>query len=222
MNTTDVIKQHYTGENGIAYFNQRKSKTAKAQAESAKIFQPYVNSRETVLDFGCGTGGIISNLKCSRRMGVEISEEAIKHALANGVEVFRNISEVPDQSVDVVITHHAIEHLSDPFETLVTLSKKLKPGGRIIVVVPADNPHSKMNRRWLPNIPKHLFSWNPLTLGNLLEEAGFQMDKSFILSGGYSHYIEWARSIPFLFKGLKILVAYGLGRFHTVCIAHVK
>jgi SAM-dependent methyltransferase len=217
-----MSKEYYTGKSGKAYFSQRKSKTSKAQAESAKIFSRYIGTGKTVLDFGCGTGGIISNIDCSRRIGVEINEQATKAAITNRVEVYKNLSDVPDRIADVLISHHAMEHLFRPFDTLLELSQKLKPNGKIIIVVPAENPHTKRNRRWQPNVEKHLFSWNPLTLGNLLEEAGYQIDDSFVAPAGYSHYIEWARPISWLFNLLKFGVAYTLGRFNTVCIASAK
>jgi SAM-dependent methyltransferase len=217
-----MSEEYYTGERGRAYFNHRKSKSTKAQEESAKVFSGYIAPDAVVLDFGCGTGGIVSNIRCARRIGIEINEQARELAAAKGVEVFHDLSEVPARSVDVVITHHAIEHTRNPMEVLVGLSGKLKPKGRIIVVVPAEQPRSKRNRHWRSNIDRHLFCWSPLTLGNLLECAGYEVDDAFILPGGYSHYIEWARPLPWLFETLKLLVAYTLGRFNTVCTGHIK
>jgi SAM-dependent methyltransferase len=215
-------KDYYTGESGKAYFQSRKSKSAKAQGESSKKFAPYVMPSDTVLDFGCGTGGIVCNIKCARRIGVEISEAAIKVAVENGVQVFKDISEVPDRIADVVISHHSLEHMQDPFDLLVRLSKKLKHKGRIIVVVPADQPLTRQNRRWHVNKARHLFGWTPLTLGNLLEATGYKIDDAYIWSSSYSHYIEWSRCIPPLFAMLKKIVSYTRSLRGTVCVAHLE
>jgi SAM-dependent methyltransferase len=218
-----IGKECYTGKSGEAYFRHRKKSTSQlAQRESSKTFWPYVTPDATVLDFGCGTGGIISNIKCSRRIGVEINEPSIKLAIEKGVEVFRGISSVPDQIADVVITHHALEHVPNPFDTLKQLSKKLKNGGRIVIVVPAEDPCTRRNRKWRVNEPQHLFCWTPLTMGNLLEATGYKVDDAFILPASYSHYIEWSRCIPLLFNALKKIVAYILSRKHTVCVAYVE
>ncbi|MHC4635963.1 MAG: class I SAM-dependent methyltransferase [Planctomycetota bacterium] len=218
-----AVRGYYTGKSGKAYFEQRqKSRSELAQRECSKIFWPYVALNATVLDFGCGTGGIISNIKCGRRIGIEINELSAKLAREKGIEIFSNVSDVPDQIADVIITHHALEHVFDPYDILVLLGKKLKKNGRIVVVVPAEEPCTKRNRKWKINKPQHLFCWTPLTLGNFLEATGYKVDDAFILSSNYSHYIEWSRCAPLLFNILKKIVAHTLSRKHTVCVAHIE
>lgn len=214
-----MSRDYYTGENGKRYFNMRhQRRNVKAQIESAKSFSPYITSDSVVLDFGCGTGGLINNINCSKRLGVEINEPSIEIATQNGIEVYRNINDVPDGIVDTIISHHAIEHVEEPLNILKDLYKKLKNDGMLIVVVPAEEPRKGKNKKWVQEKDKHLYSWNPLTLGNLMEVAGFKVTNSYVLSAGYSHYIEWSRNIPILFNLLKKLVALTKSRYHTVCI----
>jgi hypothetical protein len=48
----------------------------------------------------------------------------------------------------------------------------LRPEGRLVVCVPADDWRN--DREWRSGDPNHhVFAWTPLTLGNLLIEAGF-------------------------------------------------
>lgn len=214
------MQDHYTGEEGKKYYQVRsKRRHPRAQAEAARVFSPYIPEDSTVLDFGCGTGSILNNIRCARRIGIEINEPSISVALKSGIEVLRNVAEVPDRIVDVVITHHALEHVQEPFKVLVQLSSKLKEGGRIVVVVPAEEPRRRHNRTWRQNDDRHLYSWTPLTMGNLLEAAGYKVTDAFVLSAGYSHYIEWSRPLPFLFQFLKKVVALVGSRYATVCVA---
>jgi hypothetical protein len=66
----------------------------------------------------------------------------------------------------------------------------------------------------------HIHSWNPLSLGNLVAECGFLIKEATIRSGGYSRYNRWLMRLPVAFRIAENLVAYTLGRFNTVCVAH--
>lgn len=51
------------------------------------------------------------------------------------------LSEVADASFDVVIASHVIEHLANPLKALVELQRVLRPGGRLVLIVP-DRHHT--------------------------------------------------------------------------------
>lgn len=46
-------------------------------------------------------------------------------------------SAIPDDSFDLIIVHHVIEHMSDPLPILASLCSKLKPGGHIWIAFPS-------------------------------------------------------------------------------------
>jgi SAM-dependent methyltransferase len=140
-------------------------------AEKIK-FESVVRPTDTVLDFGCGGGFVLKALDCSRRIGVEINPAARQMARRNCVEVFAASTEIPDQSVDVVISNHALEHVPRPLDELLHLFAKLKSRGRIAIVVPCEG--IKMD--WRPNVDQHLYTWAPRNLGNLLVLAGFEVE----------------------------------------------
>ena len=214
MNTT-----YYTGERGQKYFDMRVQRRATAvQEENASIFLPFMEPHMTVLDFGCGTGGILNALPCSSRLGVEVNEPSIAVAAENGIRIFRSLDEAPAEIADLVISHHAIEHVPEPLTIIAGLYRALKPGHRAVIVVPAEEPRRRKNRRWHPNADKHLYSWNPVTLGNLMELAGFHLELGFLTPASSSRYIQWARPVPGLYRAMKRFLAILLSRHATVCV----
>lgn len=67
-----------------------------------------------MLDFGAGTGAVLSTLGvASRRLAVEYSEAARRymHEHAPGLEVFQYPEEVAERSVDLVFSTSVIEHV---------------------------------------------------------------------------------------------------------------
>jgi hypothetical protein len=100
-----------------------------------------------------------------------------------GIEFVTSLDDV-DDDVSVAICHHTLEHVPDPLECLEQLRRLLPVNGRLIVCVPFETHRSY--RSYTPNDPnRHLFSWNPLSLGNLVTAAGFCVDDVRISPFGY-------------------------------------
>jgi len=138
-------------------------------------FSAHIKPTDTVLDFGCGSGLLLKGLNCARRIGVEINPAAAAFARDGGVEVHDSVDAIPDNCADVVISNHALEHTLRPLDELKALRRKLRPGGRIVIVVPCDS----FACHYEPgDVNHHLYSWSPMNLGNLLTEAGFKVEES--------------------------------------------
>ena len=161
-------------------------------------FDRFVGKTDTVLDFGCGGGFLLKKLGCLRRLGVEPSLQAAEIARQNGIELFSRADEVPDNSVDVVISNNALEHALHPFIELKTLFAKLRPGGKIVFVVPCESIRYAYRAK---DINHHLYSWSPMGLGNLFTEAGFTVIESepYIHKWPpyYRHIARWGGRLGF-------------------------
>jgi SAM-dependent methyltransferase len=173
--TAPRAANNYRSGAGKAYLEQRTGATSDhVQQLRASLFAGLSGPEDTVLDFGCGTGGVLSRVAAGRRVGVEIGSEAAASAREKGIDVFVDLSEVPTDSVDLAISFHAIEHVETPAAILRELARVVKPGKRLRLIVPGENPRDPRQSAWKENADMHLFTWTPLIFGNLASVAGYR------------------------------------------------
>ena len=145
------------------------------------LFQEYINENDVVLDFGCGSGTTIKNIKCKEKAGFEINPYALKYnSEVNGIKTYMELDEIPNNYFDVIITNHALEHVPTPFETLCKLKDKLKSGGKLIIYVPSMEDEltklQKQNNQYDTNDrDNHLFGWNFQLLSNLVIKCKYKL-----------------------------------------------
>jgi SAM-dependent methyltransferase len=162
------------------YAWQRQSGELGAQLDSWK-FRPFLNDQMRVLDFGCGGGFMLASLPARERWGVEINPAAALEAATRLDRVVASVSDIPpDQRFDVIVSHHALEHVERPLDSLRELRPKLASGGKAIFIVPAESWYQHSN--YDPNdINQHLYTWTPLLFGNLFTHAGYKVETVDIL-----------------------------------------
>lgn len=95
-----------------------------------------------VLDVGCGTGTMLGHLaRYGSAEGIDASEEAVAFCHERGLDRVRRAEGVPlpfdDASFDLVTALDVIEHADDDGELLRELRRVAKPGGTLLVSVPA-------------------------------------------------------------------------------------
>jgi SAM-dependent methyltransferase len=154
------------------YFNWQKNIGAFGGLANIFKFKNYISESDNVLDFGCGGGYLLQNIKCYEKIGVEINQVAREEGQRHGLTIYSNIDEVPDSWANVIISNHTLEHVNSPLSTIKALLPKLQLNGKAVFVV----PHQKPNEPYHENDRnQHLYTWNPLTLGNLFKAAGYQV-----------------------------------------------
>lgn len=112
----------------------------------------YVRPGDMVIDAACGMGYGVhlthALTRCAQVTGIDGSAAAVAYAQANfgleGVTDFREgflpqcLADLPDASVDVVISFETLEHVEDPAALLAEFRRILTPGGRLVASVPHD------------------------------------------------------------------------------------
>lgn len=131
-----------------------------------------------VLDLGCGTGGNLGALRSDYECaGLEIDQAAVEFARVQypGIDVQRasvlTFDEWPDpRPVDACLMTDVIEHLDDDRGAMENAARILKPGGYLILTVPADprlwsrhDEHHEHRRRYMPDDIRELTEGLPLT-----------------------------------------------------------
>jgi SAM-dependent methyltransferase len=127
--------------------------------------------------------------------GVEVDAESVDFARRKlGLDVYHGTVDephFPDDYFDVVTMWDVIEHLHDPFETLLEIRRILKPGGKLIISTP--NAYSwdatLFGRYWIGlDFPRHLYVFSSITLGRLLKRANLLPERFFCFYGRYTTF----------------------------------
>jgi SAM-dependent methyltransferase len=161
-----------------------------------------------VLDVGCGQGQILAELRVLgwRVLGVEISPEAAEAVRRAGIPVAVGPLEshhFEDGAFDLVLFDRVLEHVERPREVLREAHRILRPGGRLVAVVPNFGPlqQSLFGARWMhldPSFGRVYF--DERSLEHLLEETHFMPEevRHFSLEMGP---FTWVQSLENLALG---------------------
>jgi SAM-dependent methyltransferase len=98
-----------------------------------------LNPADRVLDFGAGTGTFAIPLHRSGVSVIAIEPDAnLRSRLTGfGIDARPGIEAVASESLDLIYTFNVLEHIEDDAAVAGELARTLKPGGRLIVYVPA-------------------------------------------------------------------------------------
>jgi SAM-dependent methyltransferase len=120
-----------------------------------------------VLDFGAGSGTFARRLIAE---GVDVTCVEPDAELLK--DVHRDTAGLADQSFDLVYSFNVLEHIQDDRAALAELRRLLKPGGRLVLYVPAFMVlYSAMDRQ-----VGHLRRYRRRPLKRVVEGAGFVVD----------------------------------------------
>lgn len=193
------ISQRYLGDQGREYYELGfSSETEIGRLYQSRHFRPYCSEEKTVLDVGCADGFFLHNLPAKQRLGVEVNPKAIQICQERSIQnncpitIYRDIREIQNHSVDVVLSNHCLEHIPEPFQILQEVRRVLKPDGVFLLVVPFDDWRQRGHRTWRSNdLNQHLYTWCPLNLGNLVTEAGFHIRELALKTSTWSPRLNW-------------------------------
>jgi 2-polyprenyl-3-methyl-5-hydroxy-6-metoxy-1,4-benzoquinol methylase len=123
-----------------------------------------------ILDIGAGHAYPYDAIKLmginSDYCAVESDDEMREELAQKGVTTYSHLSEVADQSFDLVILSHVVEHVESPVEFLKEASTCLSDDGIMFVEVPNQDDLFKLD------LGLHLAVYNPTAISELCKHAG--------------------------------------------------
>jgi SAM-dependent methyltransferase len=144
----------------------------------AGFFQKFVRPTDVVLDLACGYGEFINNIAAAEKHAVDLNPDSprfVESTVSFHKIPATDLSEIANNTMDVVFTSNFLEHLPDKTALGVVLAevrRVLKPGGRFLILGP--------NIRYLPGAYWDFFDHHlPLTHNSLAEAlalSGFEVD----------------------------------------------
>jgi SAM-dependent methyltransferase len=202
---SEQARRHYRGDAGRHYHQSKRGLPEQAipwvVALRARKFTPRVDARDVVLEYGVGAGWNLAGLRCRRKIGYDVADFLAPSLRALGIEFVADTRALPDAVTGVVLCHHTLEHVPHPADSLEEMRRLLEPAGRLLLYVPFEREGKYEHFR--PDEPNHhLYSWNVQTLGNLVQEAGFEVTEAGIGEFGYSRFAAvWAAKLRLGQKG---------------------
>jgi len=166
-----------------------------------KLIQKYLRpgKNRQLVDVGCGSGLMMEILKkYGEPHGVDLTEEALKFCRQRGLKNLyqADVTKLPfkKDQVDLVIALDLIEHVADDVAAFREFHRVVKPGGIIVISVPA----FKFLWSYWDDILGHERRYTARSLATAITKAGFKVEKV-----GYSNSLILLPT--FLMRKLKSL-----------------
>jgi 2-polyprenyl-3-methyl-5-hydroxy-6-metoxy-1,4-benzoquinol methylase len=167
-----------------------------------------------LLDIGGGSGAFCSYFK-SKGWAVSLQDSSDKaRGIASGINIstHKSISNINDETFDLITMWHSLEHIHDIellFSTINTLTAK---DSILVIAVPNINaPERKFFKEcWAPwDAPRHLYHFSYGQLNNLLAKHGWKIEnvKTMFQDTPYNILLSLKSNSPFqlIFGGFILL-----------------
>ncbi|MDF1851306.1 MAG: class I SAM-dependent methyltransferase [Verrucomicrobiales bacterium] len=133
-------------------------------------------------EIGCGQGDFLSSVKDNPRFdarGVDYAEAPLAYAQSRGLNAQKGDIQsmgIEDDTFDLVVALHVLEHVHDLNQTLGEIYRILRPGGMLFAIVPSVT-HFKAKiagQSWkYLGPPGHMWYLSPQTFAKFVTKAGF-------------------------------------------------
>jgi SAM-dependent methyltransferase len=148
----------------------------------ARFIAPYIPINGSLLEIGCAAGGLAAAIRAhspvARYEGVEFSPARTVAATILDSVHERSLDELIDagtvreQSFDMVLASHCLEHVEGPARLVADMLRALRPGGALFIEVPNMSGHPALAN---DDNRSHIHFFSIASLSRLLIDAGLQI-----------------------------------------------
>lgn len=165
---------------------------------------PFLSHTIKVLEVGCGAGELLSLIRphVADCVGVELNTEFVDFINKTlGIRAYAgDVNKLKiEERFDLLISIATIDHLPNPFETLLCMKRLLTPSGNIYIEVP--NVHEALNC-FLPDENRiqynnffwhraHLFYFSRDTITALFKKAGLHVEVTSRHEYTLKNFLNW-------------------------------
>lgn len=144
-----------------------------------------VKTINSVLEIGCGSGGILSAFNDLNKnvTGVDFDYEYLTYGINKGINLLKieNSHQIPKQKYDLIILSHVLEHISYPKDYLLSIRENfLSENGYLYIEVPSlelvqSGDYDYDLLKYFQNA--HVIHFNLKSFKNLISLCGFKQVK---------------------------------------------
>ncbi|WP_026839474.1 class I SAM-dependent methyltransferase [Gillisia sp. JM1] len=195
----------------------------------------YIKNNDRVLEIGSGFGIFLSMLreKNISAKGIELNSHAVNQCKIQNLNIedclIQEEAEKNKNKYDVVVTFQVLEHITEVRSFIQAAVDTIKPGGKLIVGVPNNNPYLFISDKYhtlnLP--PHHAGLWNKRSLKSL--EKIFPIKCETIefepLNNSYEYFIQYhLKNAPnkILKKTISFLYTVAPNILRKICCKLIK
>jgi SAM-dependent methyltransferase len=173
-------------------------------AENLHLLSKIKLSKDSaILDVGCGSGTLLYDLKELGFQNLLAIDPYIKEDIKyhNGLKIIKKSIDEVDGKYDLIMFHHAFEHLSDPLETLRSVTNLLTDNGVCLIRIPTVSSYAWEHYRenWVQlDAPRHFFLHSTKSLDLLAKKVNLQIEKIIYDSTAFQFWgsEQYIKDIP--------------------------
>ena len=185
--TLEKLASYYESEDYISHTDGKRSlfermyHLIKNIALKKKVNLINVQSQKgKLLDIGAGTGDFLVAAKKNgwQITGVEPNEKAQTIAIAKGVNFAANLSDLENNTFDVITMWHVLEHVPNLDDYIIELKRLLKPNGTILIAVPNFKSFDAnyYGRFWAAfDVPRHIWHFSKTAIEKIFAEKEMKL-----------------------------------------------
>ena len=185
------IEKYYESKDYISHHQDSGSLKEKVYkfAQSFNLnYKRNIVAKETfrnakILDYGCGAGEFIKYIEEDfQTLGFEPNHSARTAAQkkVNKTKIISDISEVGNNSLDVITLWHVFEHIDNQEDILNTFYNKLNTKGLLIIAVPNHTSYDAEYYKefWAAyDVPRHIFHFSKSGMEKLFNSEKWKLKK---------------------------------------------